>query len=115
VLFELLQELRELVPAGDAGRTPEVDDDRSTPVRREIERLVVERPTDDRWGWLADGGVRPKVVAVDVPPDAGRGQDRDRDGDDDGSTGRADVPWDSRPYWRVAVPVMLGWTVQAKP
>lgn len=73
VLLELPQELRELVPARDAGRTPEIDDDRSTSVRREIERLAVERQTDDRRGWLADRGVRPKGVAVYVPPDAGRG------------------------------------------
>jgi len=112
--LELAQELGELVAARDARGTPEVDDDRSTAKRREIEGRPVERRPGDRRCRSVDLGVLVPLVAaaaVDEQPDADGREDRDGESNEDRAT-RRDVTFADDRYWTVADPVMFGWIVQ---
>ena len=109
VLGELGLEQRELVPARDARRAPEVDEDRLARQAGEVERRAVEgRPRERRRG-IPDRGVGSgSLPGPDEPDEAGA----DGDGDEHRHQDRFDAAWVPSGYWIVAVPVMaVGWTM----
>ena len=102
VLRELVDEERELVPARDARRPPEVDDDGPPAKVRQRKRRAVERRAREGWSGAAgrDPGRiarRRRAVQVHDAQDDRRGQGRECDGDDDRSPSRIDPRTRVRP------------------
>ena len=113
VLGLLVDEQRELVAAGDARRTPEVDDDRAPGVVGQVERLAVEGRPDDRPAPDLSRPARSCVVGEGpddhhTPTVVTRAMTRARRSGRRGRDGTSGGP----PYLRWPVPVMFGWTVQ---